>query len=175
MLHQNFIRIAFVFILFIFSLPYVHGQAFQEKDLVLNAGLGLGSTYAAGLWGGGFGLPIGVGAEYGVASLEKGVIGVAGEFGYVGYNFYSLTTFGVRGSFHFAELLELEKDNLDLYGGLGLYYRNFNFEGTAFATGGAFLSFHAGARYYLSEKFGVYGEIGNTWAWLNLGVVLKIN
>ncbi|EOZ98134.1 hypothetical protein A33Q_1496 [Indibacter alkaliphilus LW1] len=175
MVQKQIFRIALI-VLFLFPVvTHVQAQAFKEKDLVLNAGLGLGSTYAAGLWGGGFGLPIGVGAEYGVASLEKGVIGVAGEFGYVGYNFYSLTTFGVRGSFHFAELLELEKDNLDLYGGLGLYYRNFNFEGTAFATGGAFLSFHAGARYYLSEKFGVYGEIGNTWAWLNLGVVFKIN
>ncbi|PRY84733.1 hypothetical protein [Mongoliibacter ruber] len=151
----------------------VQGQVFKEKDLVLNGGLGLGSTFAAG-WGGGFGLPLGVGAEYGVATLEKGVIGVGAEFGYASYNFYSVSTFGVRGSYHFAELLDLEQDNLDLYGGIGLYYRNFNFDGIIFSNSGLFPSFHAGARYYFSEKFGAYGEIGNTWAWLNLGVVLKL-
>ncbi len=161
----------------LFLFPFftsVQGQAFKEKDLVLHGGIGIGSTYTLGLLGG-FGLPVGVGAEYGITDFESGAIGVGGELGYVNYSGFSITHIGGRGSYHFSELLDMDHDKLDLYGGLGLYYRSFNFNGAAFASSGMVLSLHAGARYYFTEKFGGYGEIGNNWAWLNLGVVYKIN
>lgn len=174
MVQKQLFKLSLIVLLFISLVSQAQGQAFQEKDLVLHGGVGLGSTFSLGLLGG-FALPVGVGAEYGVASLEKGVIGVGGEFGYVGYNNFSISLFGARGSYHFAELLELEEDKLDLYGGVGLYYRSFNFQGTSFFNSGLVLSFHAGGRYYFTENFGAYGELGNNWAWLNLGVVYKIN
>ncbi|WP_114748250.1 hypothetical protein [Pleomorphovibrio marinus] len=174
MIRKKLINICFIALFLFPFISEVNGQAFKEKDFVLHGGVGLGSTYSLGVFGG-FGLPVGVGAEYGIADLEKGVIGVGGEFGYVSYSGFSISLIGARGSYHFAELLDMEKDNLDLYGGLGLYYRSFNFNGAAFATSGMLVSFHAGARYYFTEKFGAYGEIGNNWAWLNLGVVLKLN
>src|SRR5690625_2012722 len=51
--------------------------SFQEGDLVLNAGIGLGYTFS---WAaGGLGLPLGAGVEYGV----KDAIGVGGDLGFV--------------------------------------------------------------------------------------------
>lgn len=39
------------------------GQSFQDGDLIINAGIGLGSTF---VFAGGLGLPLGGGMEYGV-------------------------------------------------------------------------------------------------------------
>ncbi|EIM76779.1 hypothetical protein A3SI_08711 [Nitritalea halalkaliphila LW7] len=145
-------------------------QTFQEKDVVLNAGIGFGTVYSAGMGGT---LPIGAGVEFGVTQLEKGVLGVGGEIGYAGFSGFSITYIGGRASYHFAELVDLE-DDWDFYGGLGIYYRSFSTGFEGIRVGGIFPAFHAGARYYFSERLGAYGEIGNTYGWLNLGVVFKL-
>ncbi|TYP95149.1 hypothetical protein LX73_0444 [Fodinibius salinus] len=149
---------------------------FQEGDLVINAGIGLGATYST-FGGGGLGLPLGAGAEYGVADLETGIIGVGGDFGFISGSGVSILYIGGKGSYHFNELLELGNDNLDLYGGLGLYYRNYSFSNSFVSSNvgsGMVAAFHLGARYYFSEQLGAYAELGNNWGWLNIGVAFKL-
>lgn len=156
--------------LFIFS-PDSKAQtntSFQEGDLVLNAGIGLGYTFS---WAaGGLGLPLGAGLEYGV----KDAIGVGGDFGFVSGGGVTMFMIGAKGSYHFNEVFNIEDNKWDVYGGLGLYYRSFSFSGVISSLGsGIYPAFHAGARYYFSDNFGVHAELGNTVGWLRAGVAFK--
>ena len=90
---------------------HTSAQSFQESDIIVNAGIGLGSTYS---WVG-LSLPIGGGLEYGVKDLEVGSIGVGGDIGFISGGGLTITYLGAKGSYHFNELFELEDDNLDIY------------------------------------------------------------
>ena len=144
------------------------GYAFQESDLVINAGIGLGTTFS---FAGSLGLPFGASVEYGITDA----IGVGGFAGYASGGGLNVLYVGAKGSYHFNELLNLENDMLDLYAGLSLYYRNFSYSGINFGVAsGIQLGFHIGGRYYFSDSFGVYGELGNSFGWLTVGVAFKL-
>lgn len=151
----------------------VQAQPFQEGDLVINGGIGVGTTYS---WGAGsLGLPIGGGVEYGITDVEVGSIGVGGDFGFVSGNGLTITYIGGKGSYHFNELFELENEDVDLYGGLGIYYRSFSWDNNfGSSADGMVAGFHLGGRYYFADNLGGYAELGNNWAWLNFGVVYKL-
>lgn len=141
--------------------------SFQEGDLIINAGIGLGTTFS---YSGTLGLPLGGGVEYGITDA----IGVGGEAGFASGGGLSVFYIGAKGSYHFNDLLKIEDEKWDVYGGLGLYYRSFTVSGINFGLGsGITAGIHAGARYYFSDKFGVYAELGNSYAWLKAGVVFK--
>ncbi len=143
------------------------GYAFQESDLIINAGIGLGSTFA---FTGSY-IPFGASVEYGITDA----IGVGGLIGYGSGSGLSVFHIGAKGSYHFNELLNLETDLLDLYAGLSLYYRNFSVSGINFNIGsGVLVGFHIGGRYYFSESFGVFAELGNGIGWLTAGVAFKL-
>lgn len=148
---------------------------------LLNAGIGLG-TY--GLSGTG-GLPL-------VASFEHGItsnIGVGVEASFIQKNFgagwkYTYLVFGARGSYHFNEALNVSNPNLDVYGGAGLLYRHFSFNGKDYysgepsydysSSGGDLtIDLHAGARYLFSERVGGFAEVGYGISPLKLGVSFK--
>ncbi|MDZ7771901.1 MAG: hypothetical protein U5K31_04065 [Balneolaceae bacterium] len=142
---------------------------FSQGDVVINAGIGLGTTYS---WGGGLGLPIGGGVEFGVADLETGTIGVGGSVGYVGGTGLSILYIGGKGSYHYP--FENSPD-LDVYGGLSLLYRNFSWDSSFIqSSSGLVVGFHLGGRYYFADNIGAYAELGNNWAWLNAGIVFKL-
>ena len=145
-------------------------QSFQKDDLIINAGIGVGGTYS---WAG-LGLPLGGGVEYGVSDLEVGSIGVGGDLGFVSGSGLTITYIGGRASYHFNELFEVENEELDIYGGLGIYYSSFSYSGGGSFANGMIASFHAGTRYYLSDNVGIYGELGNNWGWLNIGAIFKL-
>lgn len=147
-------------------------QNFQEGDFLINAGIGLGTTFAT--YGGGFGLPLGGGVEYGITDLETGSIGIGGDVGYVGGSGVSMTTFGVRGSYYLTEVFDVDNEKLDLYAGLGIYYRNFSFSDFGNWGSGVYPAFHAGGRYYFADNIGGFAELGNNWGWLNVGLVIKL-
>jgi hypothetical protein len=170
---KNSILITFILTIFI-SLAHIDqssAQAMQEKDFIIHGGIGTGYTFG---WGGGFALPIGAGAEYGISSIDKGVLGIGGELGYIGFTGGGVTIFGGRANYHFSEFLNMDSDKLDLYAGLGIYYRNFSTGFLGTSVGGVNLAFNAGARYYFAESLAAYAELGNNWAWLNLGVAFRI-
>lgn len=158
--------------LLFFSNFNASAQNFQEGDAVINGGIGVGSTYS---WAAGLNLPIGAGVEYGVTDLDVGSIGVGGDIGMVSGSGLTILYIGGKGSYHFNELLEVENDDLDIYGGVGIYYRNFNYSGSniTFASG-IIAGFHVGSRYYFADNIGGYAELGNNWAWFNIGVVFKL-
>lgn len=167
-------RLILKFTVLIFAgISSLKAQSFSEEDLVLQAGIGLGTTF--GTYGTGFGLPLGAGVEYGIKDLEKGAIGIGGDFGFVSASGVTVTSFGARGSYYLTELFEIDNEDLDIYTGLGLYYRNFNVSGSPYNWGsGVYPAFHAGARYYFSDNIGGFAELGNNWGWLNVGVAFKL-
>ena len=67
-------------------------------------------------------------------------------------------TIGVRGSYHFNELLNLDNDKIDLYAGLGLGYRNisWNYNGVGLSLihiCGIVAGFAGMAGYYVRQLF----------------------
>lgn len=163
-----------IFLGILFFMNYnAAAQSFQEGDAVINGGLGLGTTYS---WGAGLGIPLGAGLEYGVSDLDVGSIGVGGDFGFISGSGVTIMYIGGKGSYHFNDLFEIENDDLDVYGGLGIYYRTFNWDSDIIGASSddVVAGFHIGTRYYFADNIGGYAELGNNWAWLNVGIHVKL-
>jgi hypothetical protein len=145
--------------------------AYAKGDNLLNIGLGINSAYNGGI-------PFGI-------SYEKGItedISLGGNFDYLSHEYLSDFEFtsiyiGARGSYHFNNLLKIKSDQLDLYGGATLGYRNFSWKDTNQNLGdssygsGIFLGAYIGGKYYFSNKiagFAEFGEIGSTNAKIGL-------
>lgn len=149
--------------------------AYKKGDLMLNVGIGVNSYYDGGI-------PIG-------ASFEKGItddISIGANVDYLSYKYtdeYKFTAiyFGVRGSYHFNELLEIESNKIDLYGGATLGYRSFSFSDTYYGGSisdsygsGIYAGAYVGGKYYFGAKTGAFvelGAIGSTNA--RVGVAFK--
>ena len=156
-----------IFLFALISFTTSNAQNFQKGDLIANAGIGLGSTFTFV----GLGLPIGGGVEYGITDK----IGVGGEIGVVSGGGLTAFYVGPKGYYHFNELLNVQSEELDVYGGISILYRSFSV-GDAFFTlsSGLYPGFHVGARYYFSEKFAAYAELGNSYSWLRVGAAIKL-
>ena len=166
-----------------------NAQIFDKGDIVINAGIGLGSTlhplgshYKTTI------PPIFISGDYCLMEdLGPGNLGVGGYFGFSGYKYdynlhdwyvkYTDLIIGARGTYHFVDLV----DRLDLYGGVLIgaeivthKYSDEELEDyySANASGAAF-SIFAGARYYFTDNFAAMAELGYGIAWLSIGVSLK--
>lgn len=146
--------------------------AFSKNDKLVSVGIGLNSYYSGGI-------PLG-------ASFEKGItdnISVGANLDYLS-NKYNSTKFtalyiGVRGSYHFNELLKINNEKLDLYGGPTLGYRNFSWSddeldlGSSYGSG-IYLGAFIGGKYYFNNKIGVFAELGSIGSTnARIGVALK--
>jgi len=165
----------------ILSVASIASQAqaqFQKGDLLLNAGLGIGYYYAEGL-------SLNINGEYSITDE----LGIGPYFAftqydhhYAGYDYdYTFMDFGVRGSYHFSELFKINVKELDIYGGafLGFVVGNYDYDGPGNDyddpyDGGIRAGIHAGARYFFSNKFAAYGEVGIGLSPLVLGVSFKL-
>ena len=148
-----------------------------KGNFLLNGGIGLGYSYAGGV-------PVIVSGEY--AFSDKFSFGgyfayTTWNYGYFSYRYrYTFIDFGVRGSYHFNELFKINNDQLDIYGGGSLGFLVSSFSGNTGSGyddlygGGLRPGVHAGARYYFSDKFAGYGELGYGLAYLSVGVTLKL-
>jgi hypothetical protein len=178
-------KLVTVSIIVLLSTFFVRSQSFQVGDMVLNAGFGLGRTYGSlgSSW-----LSITVTGERGFWEIgDFGVISIGALVGYqpghIRNTDYRWNNFfvGPRGVFHFT-IIPVEK--LDVYAGIGLglwlnsepdyiwdpddgwyYDKQIN----AHFYGGVF----AGARYYFTDVFGVFGEVGYEVSWLKVGMSFK--
>ena len=168
----------------------MQAQLFDEGDIVVSFGLGLGSTYYP--LGTGYKTtipPLFVAGDYCLREdLGPGNLGVGGYMAFSGYKYdypiydwnikYSTFIIGARGTYHFTDLV----DKLDLYGGLLLGVEIVSHKDNIpdndvfddYNSGGLAYSLFAGARYYLSDNFAVMGELGYGIAVLSLGVSLKL-
>lgn len=141
------------------------GQVKYDKgDILLNFGIGAGYYYAGGV-------PFTASAEFAINDL----ISVGPYFGFTSYRYnasgfkfnYTFLDLGGRGSYHFGRHLNINTDQLDLYGGLMLgfvvssYSDNSNFAtyndpyGSAFRAG-----IFGGARWYFTKTFAANAEVG---------------
>jgi hypothetical protein len=181
-------KFALFIVAIVFSLTHLLAQesTFTKGDKVLNVAIGFGS----GLYtGSGYTTsvpPLSASFEVGVKDgiIDKGSIGVGGliaygahKWEYAGWGWkYSNLIIGARGSFHYP----LAK-KLDTYTGLVLGYNivtskefgvNPIYDYSAQSSGLAYAWF-VGARYYVSDAFGILGELGVGISYLNLGVSFK--
>lgn len=161
----------------VFNINNVHAQSVKGTKFV-NAGIGLGAFGFSGT--GGF--PLVASAEYGFTDKISGGLVV----GYISRKYmsdwkYSYLVIGPKASYHFNEILNVEKENLDVYGGASIYYRHFKVKGPSGDTGDyvkasggdVSIGFHAGGRYMFSENIGAFAEVGYNIAALQLGLTFK--
>ncbi|HEU5146856.1 MAG TPA: hypothetical protein VFT90_09080 [Chryseosolibacter sp.] len=176
---KKILTILFAVALVFSAATLASAQARYDKgDVLVNAGIGLGYYYAGGV-------PLQLSAEWAV----NDVFSVGPYFGYTSYNYnwgfgdrwrYTFIDIGVRGSYHFSELFEINNEKVDIYGGAFLGFLISSFSGETFTGyndpygGGVRLGIHAGARYFFSEKVAGFGELGYGLAPLSLGLTFKL-
>jgi hypothetical protein len=164
--------LSMIFTVSVFATCAVNAQSVKGKNYV-NAGIGIG-TY--GLHGTG-GLPITASYEYGFTDQISAGLYV----GYIGRKYaddwkYRYKIIGVRGSYHFNELLNITESKLDVYGGIAVFHRGFTLKYEAAgekykATDGDInVGIHAAARYMFANNIGAYAEVGYGVSPLQLGV-----
>lgn len=159
-------------------------QTIKKGEMVGQAGLGFGF---AGVYGDAGFPPISVGLQYGLE--EK--ISIGGIVGFTtsseewswGKWSYSYVIVGARGEYHFLE----NSEKMDAYGGLTLGYAivssswedktgyaNDWWGGKASASSSyAVYGFHVGAKYYLTPKFGLFGELGYGIGYITVGACYR--
>lgn len=165
-----------VIIGFVMPLCMLVQTTIQAQDIkgnnYINAGIGVGTFGFSGTGG----LPITVSFEHGFTDKISAGLG----FGFVQRKFtesykYTYLVFGARGSYHFNELLNIQNNKLDTYGGASLFYRHFKLnyddQNVYKTSGGAIgLGIHIGGRYFFSERVGGFAELGYGISPLQLGI-----
>lgn len=152
------------------------GLAYDKGDKIFQIGLGLGRAVGGYNWGyGGLGASLNAAFEVGIHEyISVGPYAAIGRYN-VGYILrdYSMTVFagGVRGSFHYASLLNdaldmsIDEEKLDLYVSLllGVEFFSYNFDtelprgaSRSYFDGGAVL----GGRYKFNPRVAVFTELG---------------
>ncbi|MFD2573738.1 hypothetical protein ACFSUS_24070 [Spirosoma soli] len=148
--------------------------AVDKGTKFLNLGIGVG--------GYGYFSGSGIGLN---AGLDAGIIKNVTVGGLVGYRSYGsgVNSFdlGVRGSYHFNELLQLGTDKADLYAGVGLSYYRISYgdyyagiPGFSNSYNTVYFLGHIGGRYFFTDKIGGFAELGSSLATLKLGVTIKL-
>lgn len=158
-------------------------NAWNRKDMVISAGLGLGMY---GVYGSSTLPPIFAAFEMGVADkiTAGGIVAYAGSSEDFAFGKWKFTYIIIcaRGAYHF---LEHNKD-FDAYAGLGLGYGIVSNSVTyntptvqpfGFAAGGSYFFFDifGGGRYYFSPKFAALAEVGYGVGFLRIGISYKLN
>lgn len=175
-----------------------NAQAFEEGNNVIGIGVGIGGHYNA--YGSYTSQTPAIGLSYEKATsidVGDGVLGLGAFIGYksltsketyyfVTSNYYyeyqwTYTIIGFRGAYHY-DLFKVDK--LDTYGGAMLSYNIVSFkdkstypDGYLFRNeskgSGVGFTLYVGGRYYFSEKFGAFAELGYGISYLTLGAAIK--
>ena len=163
--------------IFFLNTNSLKAQSYEKGSMVLNLGVGLGGNLDVG---------VGVAGSFEIGfwpTGDFGVIGLGVVSGYVistqTFNLYdeeySEFSIGPRGTYHFT-IIPVE--NLDVYAAADLLfvaqrtsYNNNTFDplNSSTVVAGAV----AGARYYFSDFFAVYAEVGYSVMFLSGGVAFK--
>lgn len=159
-------------------------QSFEKGTTAINAGIGIGTAL------GGYGTArpaISVSADHGLWEVGgPGLISLGGYVGNTGYKYsnggytskWNYIIIGVRGAYHYSGFENLP--DLDLYAGAMVGYNIVNYSsdvdesyyGKNYGSGIGFSGF-AGARWFFTDLFGVYAELGYGVSVLNVGATIK--
>lgn len=177
----------------LFTLTAIKAQEseFNLGSQVISLGIGIGNTLYSGSYYSSGVPPISLSYEHGIVEnvLEKGVIGLVGSIGYnsykyrytyVGYDYgwnYSNIVIAVGGTFHYPLL-----DKLDTYGAIALGYNIATAKeyGTipgddfSSSSGGVVFGIYVGGRYYFTEHFAAFAQVGYGIAYLTFGVSFRL-
>lgn len=168
-------------------------QSFEKGSQAINLGIGFGNTNYWNNYYYGFLPSFSVSYEYAIAEVPmgsklNGVISVGGymglsvsKYGYDnwGNNDYYMTSnfiMAVRGNYHF-----IFHDKFDPYAGIALGFDKSSWKwkgndsdpGVDNASVNFYGGAYAGARYFFSDKFAVYAELGWLISVVNVGVTFK--
>jgi len=178
-------------VLLLFALPGLHAQKsmIELGDKVISLGLGIGNTLNPGGDGYSGGMPpFSVSIEKAIVDniFKKGVIGIVGSLGYTsfeyrfdvygdGWNYHNIIL-GAGSLFHYPLI-----NRLDTYVGFLLGYNlsivtEYGIPGTAaYAYPGGFVySGFIGGRYFFTDKFAAFAQLGYGVAYLTLGVSIRL-
>jgi hypothetical protein len=172
-----------LFTLLVMGTAYGQGN-FEEGTSVIGVGIGLGDSYGSLGYGSSASPAINLQYEHGIWPVAgPGVISLGGYFAYKSYSYdydiYSWSShymiIGVRSAYHFNMI---ESAQWDVYAGLMLGYRSISYSDDVYLGSNGtqsdivFAGF-LGARYYFSENWAGFAELGNGISVLNLGVAYK--
>ena len=155
----------------------LHAQAYESGSKVLNIGLGVGGRYSLG---------IGVSGSFEVGIWETGDFGIIGLGAFTGFRYssgtiifddvnYTELVFGPRGTYHFT-IIPVE--NLDVYAAVQILFdiESTNYKSDLIEDFNTFYvrpSAVAGIRYYFSDGFAIFGELGYGLTYFTGGVSFK--
>lgn len=157
---------------------------FEVGSNVIGVGIGFGSTYGGGYTYGSQSPAINLQFEHGLWSVGgPGVISLGGYFGYknysYGYSVYSskwnYTVIGVRSAYHYNGI---PSSQFDVYGGLMLGLRIFSYDNDEPfypdpSASDIVPTVFVGGRYYFTDNFAGFGEIGSGIGILSIGIAFK--
>lgn len=165
-----------------------HEESFAQNDyqkgsVIINPGVGFGywDFYNSS---GGFAIGFNVNAEFSIT--EEIAVGPYFGFTTKSYSYGGFTgdynatfiDFGARGSYHFAKLLKVNNDKFDPYAGAFIGYSSGSDNADALyysgVSSGVRGGVYAGARWYFSDKFAAFGELGVGLYPIFLGVSFRI-
>ena len=174
-----------ILLLFAFALTVsaAHAQSFQKGTTAFNAGIGIGTAL------GGYGTArpaISLSADHGIWETGgPGIISLGGYVGNTGYKYsgagydskWNYFIIGVRGAYHYNGF---GSKNLDVYGGAMLGYNIVKYSsnvsedyfGKSYGSGVG-LSGFIGGRWFFTESFGAFAELGYGISVLNAGLTFK--
>lgn len=181
------------------SLPLSASAQFDQGDNVLGLGVGILGGYSVGWSGAGTSQSpaLNLHLDHGMGELGPGTWGLGGFVGYktisykdnssyYGYSYnyhYTYLVVGARATWHYNEWHDKKWDT---YGGVSLAYRHVSYKDNtnygiygdpnnySYNGSGVGFGLFVGSRYYFTDKFGVYGELGYSLSLLQLGVTLKL-
>ena len=157
-------------LLAVFAFSFANAQApLEEGGIQLNAGVGTS----------GWGTPVYVGLDFGVAKNWT----VGGELSFQSYNTagYKNSILGIQanGNYHFNEVLDIPSE-WDFYAGANLNYYNWNskYNGVSnnYSDEDNFgIGLQGGGRYFFSDNFGVNLQVGggNVVSGAKIGITYK--
>lgn len=158
-------------------------EAFQQKDLVLNVGIGFGNTLHSGNGWKTSIPPISASVEYCIKDNlfdDKSSIGIGGILGFAGQKYdkygldlkYTDIVIAARGAFHYQFI-----PKLDTYAGLGIGYDILSTSGSfgeySADSSSFFIAAYVGARYYFTNNFAVMSELGYDIGVFKIGIAYK--
>ena len=167
----------FVAALFCFDANVLKAQSYEAGSKVLNLGIGVGGRHTLGF---------GVSGSFEIGIWETGDFGVIGLGAMTGFRVASdvlllddvtYTEFAVapRGTYHFT-IIPVE--NLDVYAAIQIVFdfETINYKSDLISDSNSLVIFPAavaGVRYYFSDAFGIFGEVGYNLNYLTGGIALK--